>query len=197
MISRLKGQLLSRTADGLVEIETAGGVVYEAALPLSVLQRMPASGAMVELLTLQVVREDSVDLFGFLESSEREVFRLLMSVKGVGTRLALQALSVYSAHRLARVLAEKDVPVLAQVSGIGRKTAERMVLELWDKVAKLAVSGAPGTSEETVGPSQEAVAALVALGYSFADADDAVRRVLEDGGVQGAEELIKRVLERR
>ena len=197
MISRLKGQLLSRTADGLVEVETAGGVVYEAAVPLSVLQRMPTPGATVELLTLQVVREDSVDLFGFLDSSEREIFRLLMSVKGVGTRLALQALSAYSGHRLARVLAEKDVQVLVQVSGIGRKTAERMVLELWDKVSKLAVSVAPGTSEEGGAPSQEAVAALVALGYLFADADDAVRRVLEDSGTQSSEELIRRALQRR
>ena len=197
MISRLKGQLLSRTSDGFVEVDTAGGVVYEAAVPLSVLQRMPNPGATVELLTLQVVREDSVDLFGFLEGNEREIFRLLMSVKGVGTRLALQALSAYGAHRLARVLAEKEVQVLAQVSGIGRKTAERMVLELWDKVSKLAVSVTPGTSDEAAVPSQEAVAALVALGYSFAEADDVVRRVLEDAGTVSSEELIRRALQHR
>jgi len=196
VISRLRGQLLTRSPEGLVEVETAGGVVYEAEVPLSVLQRMPAPGAAVELRTLQVVREESIGLYGFLDDSERDLFRMLTTVKGVGTKLALQALSSYSAHRLARTLAEKDVQALAQVSGIGRKTAERMVLELWDKVSDLAVSTPAGAGPDTA-CTQEAVAALVALGYSFADADETVRRALEDGVAESSEELIRRALQRR
>jgi Holliday junction DNA helicase RuvA len=197
VISRLRGQLLTRSTDGLVEVETAGGVVYEAEVPLTVLQRMPAPGSPVDLRTHQAVSADSIRLFGFLDDSERALFRLLMTVDKVGPKLALQALSAYSAQRLARALAEKDIAALTQVSGIGRKTAERLALELSDKVSEYAlrvVGDAPGTG---AAHAQEAVAALVALGIAFADADDAVRRALEDGIPESAEELIRRALQRR
>ena len=195
MISRLRGQLLSRDAEGVVEVETAGGVVYEAEVPLTVLQRMPAPGSTIELRTLQVVREDSVELYAFLEAGERELFRRLMQVKGVGPKLALKLLSAYAAPRLARALAEKDVGALQQVSGVGKKTAERLALELWDKVGDLAVVGAAGAGAAP--GAQEAVAALVALGYDFTAADALVRRVLENGGVDSAQELIRRALQGR
>ena len=197
MISRLRGQLLSRDAEGVIEVETAGGVVYEAEVPLTVLQRIPTPGSSIELRTLQVVRDDSVALFGFLETGERELFRRLMVVKGVGPKLALKLLSAYAAPRLARALAEKEVGALQQVSGVGKKTAERLVLELWDKVGDLAIAGPGGAGVPTPPIAQEAVAALVALGYNFTDADAAVRRVLEDGGAESAEELIRKALVRR
>lgn len=197
MISRLRGQLLSRTADGRVEVETPGGVVYEVAVPLTVLQRIPAPGSAVELRTVQIVREDALDLYGFMEEGERELFRRLMSVSGIGPKLALQLLSTYSGHRLARALAEKDVGALQQVSGVGRKTAERLVLELSDKVADLAVGGVEIATGPAAPMAQEAVAALVALGYTFTDADGAVRRVLENGGAGSAEELIRKALQGR
>ena len=197
MISRLKGQLLSRDAEGVVEVETAGGVVYEAEVPLTVLQRIPDAGSSIELRTLQVVRDDSVALFGFLGTGERELFRRLMVVKGVGPKLALKLLSAYAAPRLARALAEKEVGALQQVSGVGKKTAERLILELWDKVGDLAMEGPRGAGVPTPPIAQEAVSALVALGYSFADADAVVRRVLEDGGTPSAEELIRKALEWR
>lgn len=197
MISRLRGQLLTRQADGRVEIETPGGVVYEVAVPLTVLQRIPAPGSAVEVRTVQVVREDALDLYGFLEEGERELFRRLMTVSGIGPRLALQLLSAYSGARLARALAEKDVNALKQVSGVGKKTAERLVLELADKVADLAVAGGAAVAPGAGPIAQEAVAALVALGYGFADADDAVRRALEESGAQSAEELIRRALKGR
>jgi len=196
VISRLRGQLLSRHADGRVEIETPGGVVYEVSVPLTVLQRMPVPGAAVELRTVQVVRDDALDLYGFLEDGERELFRRLMTVSGIGPKLALQLLSAYNGNRLARALAEKDVAALKQVSGVGRKTAEKLILELSDKVADLAV-GVPTGGGKAPGAAQEAVAALVALGYSFTDADDAVRAVLEDGASDSADELIRRSLARR
>ena len=197
MISRLRGQLLTRSADGRVEIETPGGVVYEVAVPLTVLQRIPAPGSAVEVRTVQIVREDALDLYGFLDESERELFRRLMTVSGIGPKLALQLLSMYNGRRLARALAEKDGGALQQVSGVGRKTAERLVLELSDKVADLAVGGLEVATGVAAPVAQEAVAALVALGYAFADADDAVRRVLENGGADSAEELIRKALQER
>jgi holliday junction DNA helicase RuvA len=193
MISRLKGLLVTREPDS-VEVETASGVVYEVEVPLTVLQRLPAPGSAVELRTLQVVREDSATLYGFLTGGERELFRRLLSASGVGAKLALAMLSAYTAGRLARALVEKDVTALKQVSGVGKKTAERIVLELADKVADLAV----GDSLGGVGPAppgaQEAVAALVALGYSFADADASVRAALSDGEVESVDELVRRAL---
>ena len=193
----MRGQLLTRGADGRVEVETPGGVVYEISVPLTVLQRIPVPGSPVELRTVQVVREDAVDLYGFWDESERELFRRLMTVSGIGPKLALQALSTYDGRRLARALAEKDVGALQRVSGVGRKTAERLVLELSDKVTDLATGGLGVSSGGPPGIAEEAVAALVALGYNFTDADDAVRRVLDDGGAQSAQDLIRKALQAR
>jgi holliday junction DNA helicase RuvA len=196
LIARVKGTLISREADGTLEVETAGGVVYEVQVPLTVLARLPIPPTAVELRTEQIVREDSLSLYGFLEPSERELFRRLLIVQGVGPALALRVLSHYQADRLARFIADKDVKALQQVGGIGKKLAEKMVLELSDKVADLAVhipagkSGAPAVA-------QEAVAALVALGFAFSAADDAVRSVLENGGAASAEELIRKALAKR
>jgi Holliday junction DNA helicase RuvA len=193
MISRLKGTLLTRDTDR-VEVETGGGVVYEVEVPLSVVRRLPSVGAAIELRTLQVVREDSTTLYGFLEPTERELFKRLLGARGVGAKLALAMLSTYDAPRLARALAEKDVPALQQVSGVGRKTAERIVLDLADKVTDLAVGGGDAVAAPGAG-AQDAVAALVALGYSFGDADAAVRAVLSAGEVQSTDELIRRALQ--
>lgn len=196
MISRLKGTLVSRDTDR-VEIETTGGVVYEVEVPLSVLQRLPMPGASVEIRTAHVVREDSARLYGFIEAGERILFQRLMGAKGVGASTALAMLSTFSAHRLARALVEKDLAALSQVSGIGRKTAERLVLELADKVTDLAVAGAPEEAGPSGRMSQEAVAALVSLGYTFTDADDAVHAVVEQGESASTDELIRKALQRK
>lgn len=197
MISRLKGTLLSKTSDR-VEIDTPGGVVYEADVPLTVFRRLPAEGSSIELRTLQVVREDSVALYGFLDAGERELFRRLLGATGVGAKLALAMLSTYDAPRLARALVEKDITALKQISGVGPKTAQRIALELADKVEDLAVTGAAGATGDSTAPgTQEAVSALVALGYSFGEADEAVRAVLEAGEVGSTDELIRRALQRR
>ena len=194
MISRIKGTLITRDLDR-VEVETAGGVVYEIEVPLTILDRLPLPPAPeFEMRVLQVVREDSMTLYGFMEPGERELFRRLLGATGVGPKVALAMLSTYTAPRLARALAEKDLPALTQVSGVGKKTAERIALELSDKVQDLAVAAPPGQSATG---AQEAVAALVALGYGFADADAAVRRVLDDGGAAGTDELVRRVLASR
>ncbi len=199
MISRLKGTLISRELDH-VEVETPGGVVYEIKIPLSILQRLPKPPAPdFEIRTLQLVREDSVTLYGFIEPFERELFVRLLGAPKVGPKVALAMLSTYSAGRLARALAEKDVNALTQVSGVGKKTAELIVLELADKVADLAVgAGGPDGSGGGTGPGvQEAVGALVALGYSFVEADAAVRRALAEGEAAGTDELVRRALAKR
>ncbi len=198
MISRLKGTLISREPDH-VEVETAGGVVYEIKIPLSILQRLPKPPASdFEIHTLQLVREDSVALYGFMEPFERQLFTRLLGAPKVGPKVALAMLSTYSAGRLAQLLVEKDVAALTQVSGVGKKTAELIVLELADKVQDLAVEAGGSDGADGTGPRvQEAVGALVALGYSFVDADAAVRRALAEGEAAGTEELIRRALAKR
>ena len=178
MISRLKGTILARQVDQ-IEIETASGVVYEVYVPLSVLERIPEHlVSEFEIYTLQVVRDDSIKLYGFIESKERELFKRLLGATGVGPKMALAMLSTYSYVRLIKALMEKDVGALTQVSGVGKKRAERIALELVDKVEDLA-DGSDLTSGVLGESSQEAVAALVSLGYSFVDADAAVRSVTE------------------
>lgn len=195
MISRLKGTLLARASDR-VEVETPGGVVYEVEVPLSVFRRLPTPGTEVEIRTFQVVREDSMALYGFLDARERGLFQRLLGASGVGAKLALAMLSTFDAPRLARALVEKDTTALRQVPGIGKKTAERIILDLADKVADLAIDD-PDGSTAAPGGGQAAVAALVALGHTFAEADRAVRAVLEAGEVESTEELIRRALQVR
>jgi len=195
MISRVRGRLLTRDPEGL-EIETAGGVVYEIEVPLTVLERIPSPGSAVELRTVQVVTDSSILLYGFLDDVERTLFQRLLGASGVGARLALSMMSAYAAPRLARALVEKDLAALQQISGVGRKKAEKLVVELSDKVGDLAV-GTPGGESTGDGGAQAAVQALVALGYTFPDADRAVRMALEDGAPPAAEELIRRALLRR
>ena len=193
MISRLQGTLLSRDGDW-VEIETKGGVVYEVEAPLSVIERLPSAGGAIELRTVQVVSETSVALYGFIDDHERSLFRRLLTASGVGAKVALAMMSTYSAGRLARALVEKDTVALQQISGIGKKKAEKIALDLADKVADLAIlptsAGEVGTSSGV----EEAVKALIALGYSFVDADKAVREVLQDRAPDSTDELIRRVL---
>lgn len=191
MISRLRGTLVSRDLDR-VEVETGGGVVYEVEVPLLVLQHLPREGSPVEIRTLQVVREDSTTLYGFADLHERELFRRLLTASGVGAKLALAMLSTYSARRLARALTERDLPALTQIPGVGRKTAERISLELGEKVQDLAVG--PEGEPLAMPAAEEAVAALVSLGFTFIDADQAVRRILKEGEEVTAEELIRRAL---
>jgi holliday junction DNA helicase RuvA len=193
LISRIKGTLVTRDLDR-IEVETPGGVIYEVEIPLTILQRLPSPPAEnFEIRTLQVVREDSLTLYGFAEDHERELFRRLLGATGVGPKVALAMLSTYNAPRLAQALAEKDLAALTQVSGVGKKTAERIALELADRVEDLVVAG-EGVIGGGVGYAQEAVAALVHLGYTFVDADAAIRRVLEQGEPEGREELIRLAL---
>ena len=176
-----------------MEIETNGGVVYEVEVAAKVMQRLPTPGTPVELRTLQVVTETSVALYGFSEAHERALFQRLLTASGVGAKLALAMMSTYDAERLARALVEKDIAALQQVSGIGKKKAEKIAIELADKVEDLAIVTPSRDGAPTSG-AHEAVQALVALGYTFGDADAAVRAALQEGEVRSTEELIRRAL---
>lgn len=191
MISRLQGTLLSRDGNR-VEVETKGGVVYEVLVPLTVLQRLPSAGEAIELRTEQVVTDSSITLYGFLGAPERALFQRLLTASGVGAKLALAMLSTYPAERLARALVEKDTTALRQVKGVGKKTAEKMAVELSDRVADLAIASPAAAPEASA--TQEAVQALISLGYTFGEADAAVRGALEAGPAESTEELIRRAL---
>ncbi len=195
MISRIRGVLLTRDLER-IEVLTPGGVVYEIEVPLTIFQRLPDQGHEVEIRTFHSVREDSESLFGFLEPIERQLFGRLLAATGVGPKLALAMMSTFPPDRLARALVEKDVAILTQVSGIGKKKAERIILELGDKMADLAISVAPAQAMSVQG-APGAVAALVGLGYSYIEADQAVRMAIEEESPDSTEELIRIVLSRR
>jgi Holliday junction DNA helicase RuvA len=191
LITRIRGTLLARELDR-VEIMTAGGVGYELAIPRTVFERLPQTGKDLELRAYQVVREDAVLLFGFLDEIERTVFSRLLAATGVGPRLALALLSSLPAPRLVRAIREKDVAALTAVAGVGRKTAERLALELAGKLDDVAipVSAAGGSGVE------EALRALTVLGFQLPDADRAIRAVLRDEGPMDAQDLIRAALAR-
>ncbi|HSH45906.1 MAG TPA: Holliday junction branch migration protein RuvA [Longimicrobiales bacterium] len=191
MISRIRGTLLRRETD-VAEILTAGGVGYEIDIPISVFEKLPRVGQEVELLTYQVVREDDLMLFGFLQEGERALFGRLLGASGVGPRLALAMMSSLTPTALVRAITDREVATLVQVPGVGRKTAERIALELGDKLDDLAISAGPTVKGAA---AQEAVGALVALGYPAAEATAAVRRTIEEEGPEeDAKALIRKAL---
>jgi holliday junction DNA helicase RuvA len=190
VISRIRGTLLRREI-GVAEVMTSGGVAYELQIPLGVFERLPREGVEIELRTFQVVREDAIELYGFLDPAERIVFSRLLSASGVGPRLALNILSSMPPERIVRAIVDKDIAALRQIPGLGAKKAERLALELADRLDDVAVAaagsgGAPGLDE--------AVKALVALGYSSSDAAAAVRKVLDEQGRLAPVDLIKAAL---
>ena len=159
-------------------VETAGGVGYEVVVPLGVMERLPSTGAEVTLATELVVREDGWSLYGFLDDAERRFFQRLTSVSGVGPKIGIALLSALGVERGARALREKNIGLLSSVSGIGRKTAERLALELGDKVEEFAEAQPMAVP---VG-AEAALKALERLGYATAEADRAVRQVLAGNG---------------
>ena len=200
MIASVRGVLLER-GEGWCVIE-AGGVGYHVHVSTHTLASLPSAGNEVRLRTRQVVREDALILFGFTESDELRLFDLLIAVSGVGPKLALAALSGLKPAALARAIRDENLGAIVAVPGIGRKTAERLVVELRDKLDFLPVTAAAGRgARDAVLPRSErfddAVAALVTLGWNVAQAQDVVRRAADDAG-EGAstEDLVKRSLAR-
>lgn len=191
MIARIAGVLADRTGDTIV-LETEGGVGYEIVLPLGVMERLPPPGKRCALHTELVVREDGWTLYGFDRPGDRAIFQRLLGASGFGPRLALAMLSTLGPERTVRAIQGKDIAALATVPGIGRKKAERLVLELSDRFGDLTLE--PGAAPRG-SAAEEAARALTSLGYQAAQADDAVRAALAAGTAQDVTALIKRALQ--
>jgi Holliday junction DNA helicase RuvA len=198
MITFLDGKLVSALpTQATVDVS---GVGYEVFIPLSSYDKLPATGQPVRILTHLHVREDAHVLYGFMSAAERDLFRLLVNnVSGIGPKLALAVLSGMSVNQFKSAVVSSDVAALAKISGLGKKTAERIVLELKDKLGVAAAwevasaAHAPTPEEEE---ANEAVLALIALGYKQIDAHKSVREVQQKGEAKSAEELVKLALKR-
>jgi holliday junction DNA helicase RuvA len=190
MIAIVTGVPADRAGETLV-VQTDGGVGYLVTVPSGVAERLPAPGGRVSLYTELVVKEDGWALYGFDRAAERAVFQRLLGASGFGPRLALALLSALGPERTVRSVLARDLTALSTVSGVGRKKAERLVLELQDKFGDITLeSQAPRSAG-----AEEAVRALVGLGYGPAAADEAVRGALADGAPQETSQLIRRALQ--
>ena len=198
MIAFLDGKLVSALpTQAIVDVS---GVGYEVFIPLSSYDKLPAAGQSVRILTHLHVREDAHVLYGFMSAAERDLFRLLVNhVSGIGPKLGLAVLSGMSVNNFKSAVVNSDVAALAKISGLGKKTAERIVLELKDKLGVAAAweaasaTHAPTPEEEE---ANEAVLALIALGYKQVDAYKSVREMQQKGEAKSAEDLVKFALKR-
>jgi Holliday junction DNA helicase RuvA len=175
MIGRLRGELIE--VEGNMAVVDAGGVGYEVQLPELVLMQMPAPGERVDLLTRQIFREDGVSLYGFLQPFQRRLFDLLLSVKGCGPKVALSLIGQVGEDAVAGAIVAQDARTLSRATGVGARLAERIILELKDKMAEEAfqrrVESAISGPRRAVVPADELVDALLALGYRRQEAENA------------------------
>jgi len=199
MITFLHGMLVEALPTQItVEVN---GVGYEALIPLSSYDKLPAPGHEVRLLTHLVVREDAHTLYGFMTAAERDLFRLLTNtVSGIGPKIALNVLSGISVTAFRGAVANGDVKALSQVPGVGRKTAERIVVELRDKVGAAGAWEA-ASAQRALSPEDQrvndAVLALMALGFKQVEAHDSIRKVQSSLGPQATvEELVRACLKK-
>ena len=189
MIARLRGVLADKSPAAAVVM--AGGVGYEVQIPLSTYYDLPEEGETVTLYIKTVVRDDAIELFGFLTPAEKEAFILLNTVSKIGPRLALGILSGIGPAELVRAVSSRDLARLSSVPGVGAKTAERLVLELKEKVSRLAAVA--GDAKDEAAPellddaAQDAVSALLNLGYSRPEAQKAVARAKREAEDRGGE----------
>ncbi len=193
MIGRLRGTLVRKQPPWL--LIDVGGVGYELECPMSTFYELPEVGKEVVLATHYAVREDAVALYGFFREAERALFRVLIKVTGVGAKTALGILSGVSVDGFAQLLQAGDIAALTRVPGIGKKTAERILVELRDKAGDLGGGGGihlPSAAGVPVDPETEAAAALQALGYKPVDALRMARQSAAEG--DDAEAIIRKAL---
>jgi len=193
MIAQLAGVLAYKSPEHL--IVDVQGVGYQVFVSLNAFYRLPDPGNRVQLLVHTHVREDALQLFGFLEPAERDLFLLLLAVSGIGPRLALNILSGTAATELAAAIEAGNVNRLVAIPGIGKKTAERLVVELRDKIAATRVGRTAAVGVPATGIEAEAVSALVNLGYKRADAERAVKAA-GAAGATDIESIIRTALKR-
>jgi Holliday junction DNA helicase RuvA len=195
MIGRIRGLLVEiQPPDILLDV---GGLGYEVQVPMTTLYELPAPGAEISLFTHFVVREDAQLLYGFLHERERSLFRHLIKVNGVGPKLGLAILSGMDADSFVRAVQRDDASSLVQLPGVGKKTAERLLVEMRDKLADwlLALDQPAAAAQSASRDIQaEAESALVALGYKPAEASKAVTAA-NDGSLERSEDLIRRALQ--
>lgn len=202
MIAHLSGTLLSKQATTV--IVDVGGTGYEVMIPLSTFYDLEDVGSKVQLRIYTHVREDALQLYGFKTTRERELFMRLISVSGIGPALGIKLLSGMSADEMIASIRTDNLARLTLIPGVGRKTAERLVVELRDKIASLssaeleeayAEAGSPAApSEETV--RSDALSALVNLGYQRSAAEKAITAALGEGGDVSVESILRRTLRR-
>ncbi|MEA1049253.1 Holliday junction branch migration protein RuvA [Lamprobacter modestohalophilus] len=199
MIGRLRGEIIAKHPPQVL-IECAG-VGYEVEAPMSTFYDLPAVGETVTLVTHLLIRDDAHVLYGFRSEHDRALFRALLRVTGVGAKMALAILSGMDAARFAQCVEQEDIAMLSRLPGIGKKTAQRLVMEMKDRIAEL---GQGSATSQTLGaeraaamaapddPLTDAVSALVALGYKPADANRMARAA--DDGAKTSEEIIRTAL---
>lgn len=179
MIASLEGTLIEITADG--GVLDVGGVGYRVLMPTSAIATLPDRGRRVRVQTHLVVREDSMTLFGFPTTEQRELFAIMLTVSGIGPKGALAALGVHTPEAFRKAIAEEDLDALTMIPGVGRKTAARVIIELKEKLAATALEHIPGSgasgSSKLVADARDA---LEALGYSTAEAREALQQVPAD-----------------
>ena len=204
MIAHLSGTLLSKQpTSAIVDV---GGVGYEVVIPLSTFYELGENGSTVQLRIYTHVREDALQLFGFKTARERELFLQLISVNGVGPGLAIKLLSGMNADEMIASIRTNNLVRLVAIPGVGRKTAERLVVDLRDKIAALsspaleeefaAQAAASGAASSPDAMRDDAISALVNLGYQKAAAEKAVKTAAEEGGDLSVESILRRSLRR-
>lgn len=194
MIAQLTGTVAS--IGSMDVVINCGGVGYAVSIPLSTRDTIPEIGADVTLRTILVVREDAFTLYGFSTEGERDAFRLLTSIQGIGGRIALGILSAASIAELQRNILQNNLPSLMRLPGIGKKTAERMVVELRDKIVGLSPSSEVGGGLHASIAVEDAISALQALGYTKAAAEKAVKSVIATNPAlsMSSEEVVRHAL---
>lgn len=194
MIARIKGVLIEKRPPWL--LVDVNGVGYEVEAPMSTFYNLPSVNSEVVLLTHLIIRDDAHLLFAFATDAERRLFRALIKVNGVGAKVALAILSGISTQDFSLCIQSGDISSLTRVPGIGKKTAERLIVEMRDKLLSGSLSGDVGLPLKTGGrtetPEEQAQAALIALGYKPSDALRMVKTIHEDGA--STEDLIRRAL---
>lgn len=194
MIGRLQGTLLEKQPPSvLIDVQ---GVGYELEASMSTFYQLPECGESIVLHTHLVVREDAQLLYGFHSLAERQMFRNLIRISGVGPKLALTILSGMSADDFSRCIMEGDSKALTRLPGVGKKTAERLVIELKDRLEKddtVTLPGAPVAVEKAANPVNDAVSALISLGYKAQQASQMVRELDVDG--KSTEDIIRTALQ--
>jgi len=194
MIAYLNGTLAEKHHDyAILEVQ---GIGYEVEISTQTYEQLPGEGEKLKLLIHHHITDNDQRLFGFSSPEEKELFELLITVKGVGPKLGLTILSGLPAPQITAAIVQSDKGALTQISGIGKKTAERMLLELKDKIADISAEVAAGSAASVSGNlKQEAVSALESLGFRKRDAEKAVTSAAgENGSIDDVQELVKKAL---